>query len=38
MRPNWSLIFGELIRVEVEIEGEEEEEEEEEEESIQRKV
>ena len=26
MRPNWSLIFGELIRVEVEREGEEEEE------------
>ena len=37
VRPNWSLIFGELIRVEVEREGEEEEEEEEEEES-QRKV
>ena len=32
LRPNWSLIFGELIRVEVEREGEEEEEEEEEEE------
>ena len=27
MRPNWSLIFGELIRIEVEREGEEEEEE-----------
>ena len=27
MKPNWSLIFGELIRAEVEIEGEEEEEE-----------
>ena len=27
VRPNWSLIFGELIRVEVEREGEEEEEE-----------
>ena len=26
MRPNWSLIFGELIWVEVEREGEEEEE------------
>ena len=40
MRPNWSLIFGELIRVEVESEGEEEEEEEEEEEGeeSQRKV
>ena len=35
VRPNWSLIFGDLIRVEVEREGEEEEEEEEE---IQRKV
>ena len=34
VRPNWSLIFGELIRVEVEKEGEEEEEGEE----IQRKV
>ena len=33
MRPNWSLIFGELIRVEVEREGEEEEEKEEGEES-----
>ena len=32
VRPNWSLIFGELIRVEVEREGEEEKEEEEEEE------
>ena len=28
VRPNWYLIFGELIRVEVEREGEEEEEEE----------
>ena len=37
MRLNWSLIFGELIRVEVEKVGEEEEEEEEGEES-QRKV
>ena len=27
VRPNWSLIFGELILVEVEREGEEEEEE-----------
>ena len=36
MRPNWFLIFGELIRVEVEREGEEEEEEEGEE--SQRKV
>ena len=34
VRPNWSLIFGELIWVEVEKEGEEEEEGEE----IQRKV
>ena len=32
VRPNWSLIFGELIRVEVEREEEKEEEEEEEEE------
>ena len=32
VRPNWSLIFGELIWVEVEREGEEEEEEEQEEE------
>ena len=39
VRPNWSLIFGELIQVEVEREGEEEEEEEEEEgEEVQRKV
>ena len=41
MRPNWSLVFGELIRVEVEREGEEEEEEEEQEEQgeeSQRKV
>ena len=38
VRPNWSLIFGELIRVEVEREGEEEEEEEEEGEESQRKV
>ena len=36
MRPNWSLIFGELIQVEVEREWEEEEEEEGEE--SQRKV
>ena len=38
MRPNWSLIFGELIQEEVEREGEEEEEEEEEGEENQRKV
>ena len=41
VRPNWSLIFGEVIRVEVEREGEEEKEEEEEEgggEESQRKV
>ena len=37
VRPNWSRIFGELIRVEVEREGEEEEEGEEGEER-QRKV
>ena len=38
VRPNWSLIFGELIQAEVERKGEEEEEEEEEGEEIQRKV
>ena len=38
MRPNWSLIFGELIWVEVERGGEEEEEEEEEGEESQRNV
>ena len=38
VRPNWSLIFGELIRVEVEREGKEEEEEKEGEEESQIKV
>ena len=39
VRPNGSLIFGDLIRVEVERQGEEEEEEEEkEEEESQRKI
>ena len=38
VRLNWSLIFGELVRVEVEREGEEEEEEEGEGEESQRKV